>query len=135
MKKAATYGLLLTAVWTIITALRIVRYGATSSQLSADTAIVLGAAVWDSKPSPVFAERINHGLLLYESGQVATLLFTGGVGDHDRLAESEVARAYALQRGVPSHDIFIETRSRITYETFFLTLHYFQLLLGQVERC
>jgi uncharacterized SAM-binding protein YcdF (DUF218 family) len=82
----------------------------------ADAALVLGAGVWDSRPSPVFEERIRHAIYLYREGQVKALIFTGGLGAGDRLAEAEAARAYALARGVPGEHIYCETVSRITYE-------------------
>ncbi len=45
-----------------------------------DAALVLGAAVWQGKPSPVFEERIKHAIKLYTQGKVHTLIFTGGKG-------------------------------------------------------
>ncbi len=82
----------------------------------ADAAIVLGAAVWEETPSPVFEERIRHAIALYRRGDVKVLIFTGGVGDEDQLAEAEVAKQYAIQRGVPAEAIYCETTSTITYE-------------------
>jgi uncharacterized SAM-binding protein YcdF (DUF218 family) len=82
----------------------------------ADAAIVLGAAVWGDRPSPVFEQRIKHAVELYETGQVSTLVLTGGLGEGQERAESEVAREYAIRRGVDPADILIETRSTITYE-------------------
>jgi uncharacterized SAM-binding protein YcdF (DUF218 family) len=82
----------------------------------ADAAIVLGAAVWDDAPSPVFEERIRHAIALYRRGDVDALVFTGGVGAGDQLAEAEVARQYAIRRGVPASAIYCETASTITYE-------------------
>jgi uncharacterized SAM-binding protein YcdF (DUF218 family) len=82
----------------------------------ADAAIVLGAAIWDDRPSPVFRERINHAVDLYERGAVQALIFTGGVGQGEEYAESEVGRAYAVRAGVPAEVIAIETQSRTTYQ-------------------
>jgi uncharacterized SAM-binding protein YcdF (DUF218 family) len=76
----------------------------------------MGAAVWGARPSPVFAERIKHSIHLYQQGQVEAIIFTGGVGRGDQLAEGEAARTYAIARGVPAEDIFYETVSTITYE-------------------
>jgi uncharacterized SAM-binding protein YcdF (DUF218 family) len=95
---------------------RVNAYASVSDPLPADAAIVMGAAVWGSRPSPVFAERIKHGIHLYQQGQVEAIIFTGGLGRGDELAEAEAARAYALARGVPAKDIFYETVSTITYE-------------------
>ena len=44
----------------------------------ADAAIVLGAAAWYKRPSPVFEERIRHGIWLYQNGYVSKLIMTGG---------------------------------------------------------
>lgn len=81
-----------------------------------DAAIVLGAAAYYNQPSPVFKERIKHGLKLYEEGYVDKLIFTGGKGEGAPYAEAEVAKMYAMDQGVPEEDIFIETSSKITEE-------------------
>ncbi|ANY75977.1 multidrug MFS transporter [Paenibacillus ihbetae] len=91
-------------------------FGAKAEPVKSDAAIVLGAAVWDGKPSPVFQGRIDHALWLYEHQYVDKLIFTGGRGSALESAESEVARDYALARGVPEADIMIETASKITEE-------------------
>ncbi|GAL02189.1 EpiH/GdmH-related protein [Photobacterium aphoticum] len=82
----------------------------------ADAAIVLGAAVWDGQPSPVFEERINHGIWLYQHHKVKTLIFTGGVGAGDTQSEAQVAKAYAIAHGVPASAILLEGRSKYTRE-------------------
>ena len=82
----------------------------------ADAAIVLGAAVVRDRPSAVFRERINHAIQLYHDGTVQKLIFTGGVGNRDELAEAEVGRNYAIARGVDPADILLETNSTSTYE-------------------
>lgn len=79
-----------------------------------DAAIVLGAAAYYDDPSPVFEERIKHGIKLYEDGYVDSLIFTGGKGDGAAYAEAEVAQRYAIENGVPAEDIYIETASKIT---------------------
>jgi uncharacterized SAM-binding protein YcdF (DUF218 family) len=76
----------------------------------------MGAAVWGTRPSPVFAERIKHSIHLYQDGQVRAIIFTGGVGQGDQLAEGKVAKAYAIARGVPAEHVFCETVSTVTYE-------------------
>ncbi len=81
----------------------------------ADAIIVLGAAAYDAKPSPVFEERIRHGLDLYRRGYAPVLIFTGGYGGAGaRFSESQVARRYALRQQVPEDAILIETESRTT---------------------
>jgi uncharacterized SAM-binding protein YcdF (DUF218 family) len=92
----------------------IYRYQSSTTVEQADAAVVLGAAVWGSQPSPVFRERINHAVNLYHNGQVRMIIFTGGMGERDDAAEAEVARQYALAQGVPTEAILTETESQIT---------------------
>ncbi len=97
----------------------IYRYGSNSTRIQADAAIVLGAAAWGNQPSPVFRERLNHGIALYKAAKVKTLIFTGGKGDGDELAESIVGKRYAMQQGVAEADILTETRSRTTQQNLY----------------
>lgn len=106
----------LLSAWLIFLALEIAFYATQTTSTRADAAIVLGAGVIDERPSPVLRERINHALNLYRAGVVDTIIFTGGIGQGDRMTESEVARAYALEQGIPADRILIETASHITYE-------------------
>jgi len=119
MRKIAKILLLIAAIVILVfgvLASRIYSFGNTRSDASADAAIVLGAAVWSSGVSPVFRERINHGIDLYRTGKVRKLIFTGGQGNSGEPTESSAARDYALQSGVPAQDILIEEKSHTTYE-------------------
>lgn len=91
-------------------------YPNTSIPPQADAAIVLGAAAWGERPSPVFRERINHALELYRTGVVRKLIFTGGQADASEPAEAVVALRYAIERGIPAADVLIEVHSRSTGE-------------------
>jgi uncharacterized SAM-binding protein YcdF (DUF218 family) len=79
-----------------------------------DCAVVLGAGTFGADPSPVFEQRIKHGIGLHRRGVVSKIVFTGGQGEGAAHAESEVAARYALRAGVQQDDILIETRSRTT---------------------
>lgn len=85
----------------------------------ADGIIVLGAAVWGDRPSPVFRERINHAINLYKKKYATTVIFTGGKSDGDELAEAETAKQYAAVRGVASDSILIETLSKSTEQNLY----------------
>lgn len=104
------------ASWLSVLAIQIVDYGRIVEPQKADVAIVLGAAVYADRPSPVFEERIRHGIILHRKGVVRKLLFTGGYGDGARWAEADVAKRVALERGIPSQAILTETKSRTTRE-------------------
>ena len=109
-------GLLLSALWLGGVAAWIVHVGNRDQAASADAIVVLGAAAYDTRPSPVFAERIRHGIALYERGYAPRLVFPGGYGSGARFSESQVARSFALREGVPDEAILIETLSRTTYQ-------------------
>ena len=113
--------LLLLLLWLCGVALYIVSVGVrddvADNTIRADAIIVLGAAAYDARPSPVFEERIRHGIDLYKQNRAPTLILTGGFGGNGaRFAESQVARRYALRNGVPARAILIETVSRNTIE-------------------
>lgn len=99
-----------------ITAVRIYSYSSASTDIQADAAVVLGAAVWSQGVSPVFRERINHAIDLHRRGRVHKIIFTGGQGNRNEPTEAAAARSYALSNGVSPSDIFIEQRSHTTYE-------------------
>ncbi|MCL1991049.1 MAG: YdcF family protein [Defluviitaleaceae bacterium] len=101
-----------------VTAGRIWHYGSRDERQSADAAIILGAAAWHNHPSPVFLERIRHGIWLYEQGYVDYLIFTGGYGTGAEYSEAYVARRYALEAGIPFEFILIEEYSRTTEAHF-----------------
>ncbi|WP_045767038.1 YdcF family protein [Xanthomonas albilineans] len=104
----------LLGLWLLGVAIYIVWVGDRDQAAPADAIIVLGAAAYDAKPSPVFEERIRHALDLYRRGYAPTLIFTGGFGNGARFAEAQVARRYALRQGVPADAVLIETISRTT---------------------
>ncbi|MDR2536328.1 MAG: YdcF family protein [Treponema sp.] len=91
-------------------------YSKSKDPHSADAAVILGAAAWHDRPSPVFRERINHGIWLYKQGYVKKLIFTGGKSINAPFSESSVAQKYAIAQMIPAEDIYIEEYSRTTYE-------------------
>jgi uncharacterized SAM-binding protein YcdF (DUF218 family) len=116
MKTALKLCLVFLILTILFTALRIYTYGNNSVDASADAAVVLGAAVWSTSPSPVFRERINHAIELYRRGKVRKLIFTGGQGNSNEPTEAAAARSYALANGIPFQDILVEQKSHTTYE-------------------
>ena len=113
-----TWRLLLVVLfWLAGVAAYITWVGQRDDARPADAIIVLGAAAYDANPSPVFEERIRHGIDLYKRGLAPKLIFTGGYGGVGaRFSESQVARRYALRQGVPDKAILIESLSRNTHD-------------------
>ena len=106
----------LSVVIALSIAVNIWNYGKTDEKAPSDVAIVLGASVWEDGVSPVYRERINHAIALYEDGFVDYIILTGGFGEGSYKSDSQVAKEYALSQGVPEERILIEEKSTITEE-------------------
>lgn len=100
----------LTVAWNIVS------YSKVSFEPAADAAVVLGAAAWGNKPSPVYRERINEAIVLYNKGLVRYLVFTGGTPESDYPTEGWVGREFAIKHGVPEKAILVELTSRTTQQ-------------------
>ena len=107
---------LLLIVFAIGIAISIWNYGKVDEKAPADVAIVLGAAISDGEVSPVYRERINHAITLYEEGTVDFIILTGGFGEGSYKSDSQVAKEYALSQGIPEERLLIEEKSTITEE-------------------
>jgi uncharacterized SAM-binding protein YcdF (DUF218 family) len=86
----------------------------TNGDTSADAIVVLGAAQYAGRPSPVLRARIDHALALWRNGAGHSLVFTGGIGTGDTTSEALVSSVYARKRGVPDSVIVLETVGRTT---------------------
>src|SRR5437868_14498857 len=84
---------------------------------AADAIVVLGAAQYDGRPSPVLRARLDHAVALWEQHLAPHLILTGGMGDGDTTSEAAVGRRYAVKHGVPDSAILMETRGRTTTES------------------
>jgi uncharacterized SAM-binding protein YcdF (DUF218 family) len=93
---------------------RIWQQGATDERRPADAIVVLGAAQYDGRPSPVFEARLEHAVALWKEGVAPHFVVTGGKLPGDRTTEAAVARAYAIAHGVPAEAIFGEDEAHNT---------------------
>jgi uncharacterized SAM-binding protein YcdF (DUF218 family) len=62
----------------------------------------------------VFAARLDHAVDLWNRGLASSFVVTGGKLPGDRTTEAAVARAYAVERGVPEDAIFGEDTANNT---------------------
>ena len=84
---------------------------------SADAIVVLGAAQYDGRPSPVFQARLDHAAYLYEEQISPRVIVTGGKQPGDRFTEAGAGQDYLEGQGVPTEDITGETKGRTTYQS------------------
>lgn len=74
----------------------------------ADVIVVLGAAEYNGRPSPVFRARLDHALQLYQRGLAPLIMTTGGAGGDPVYTEGQVGRDYLVRRGIPAEHIVVE---------------------------
>ena len=85
----------------------------------ADCILVLGCGVReDGSPSLMLRDRLEKGIELYEAGTAPKLLMSG---DHGRKDYDEVnlMKSYAMGKGVPSEDIFMDHAGFSTYDSMY----------------
>ena len=80
----------------------------------ADVILVLGAAEYRGRPSPILEARLNHALFLYRQGMAPRIITTGGKGGDPMFTEGEVGRAYLSRHGIPSEAIIVESEGETT---------------------
>jgi uncharacterized SAM-binding protein YcdF (DUF218 family) len=101
-------------VLVVRTALRIEEQSTRDEARPADVILVLGAAEYRGKPSPVLRGRLDHGLDLYRAQMAPLILTTGGAGGDPTFTEGVVGRDYLVKRGVPSEAILVESEGETT---------------------
>lgn len=108
----------LTATWAVNKIQSVSREIEQQSRLDeaqlADIIIVLGAAEYRGRPSPVLEARLNHALFLYLQHFAPRILTTGGAGGDPTFTEGGVAHNYLSRHGVPSEAILVESEGEST---------------------
>ena len=100
-----------------VSAAGVVAWGRRDHAQPADAIVVLGAAQYGGRPSPVLRARLDHAIGLWRRGLAPTLVLTGGTGFGDTTSEAAVGRRYAMRRGVPDSAIVLERWGRTTSES------------------
>jgi uncharacterized SAM-binding protein YcdF (DUF218 family) len=79
--------------------------------------VVLGAAQYNGRPSPVLKARLDHALQLYNNKLAPAIITTGSYGSDPNYSEAEVGRKYLVQHGAQVADIVTEQGSGTTYDS------------------
>jgi uncharacterized SAM-binding protein YcdF (DUF218 family) len=121
MKRAVWVGSALLAaallVYVSYVSVRIERQSTRDEAQPADVILVLGAAEYRGRPSPVLRARLDHALELYNQQLAPRILTTGGAGGDPVYTEGGVGRSYLMSHGVPSESIIVETEGESTLES------------------
>jgi uncharacterized SAM-binding protein YcdF (DUF218 family) len=83
----------------------------------ADAIVVLGAAQYEGRPSPVLRARLDHAISLWNAGLAPRMIVTGGRGVGDTTSEAAVGMRYLVQHGIPADSISMDTEGLTTSES------------------
>lgn len=79
--------------------------------------VVLGAAQYVGRPSPVLRARLDHAVVLWRKNLAPVLIVTGGTGTGDTTSEAAVSQRYVVNHGVPREAVLLETEGRTTSQS------------------
>jgi len=119
LSTAALLGVVLVAV-VVVTFVAVWRAAHTDDASTVDRAdaiVVLGAAEYDGRPSPVFAGRLEHAQLLYEQHRAPIVIVLGGGQPGDVTTEAEAGWDYLVQQGLPADAVVAEPVGHSTLES------------------
>src|SRR6202158_4720345 len=116
-RRVVTIGMVtLFALW-LVSAVAVLVWSSRDEARPAQAIVVLGAAQYAGKPSPVLRARLDHALDLWNRHLASLLILTGGTGSGDTTSEAAVGRKYAKRHGVPDSSILVENEGRTTSES------------------
>jgi uncharacterized SAM-binding protein YcdF (DUF218 family) len=92
----------------------IARQSSIDEARTADAILVLGAAEYRGRPSPVLKARLDHALELFHKKLAPVVITTGGAGGDPDFTEGGVGRSYLIENNVPSEAIIVEREGETT---------------------
>lgn len=104
---------------------QIIRNNDYSNLQDIDCIVVLGAGVWGENPSPMLEDRLLEGIKLYENNVAPKIIMTGDHG-REEYDEVNVMKKFAMDKGVPSGDIFMDHAGFSTYESLYRAKEIFE---------
>jgi uncharacterized SAM-binding protein YcdF (DUF218 family) len=116
-RRIVTIGMVTVFSLWVVSAVAVLVWSSRDEARPAQAIVVLGAAQYAGKPSPVLRARLDHALDLWNRHLASLLILTGGTGSGDTTSEAAVGRKYAEKHGVPDSAILVENEGRTTSES------------------
>jgi len=121
MKRVVWYAIALAILALLISivylSVRIERQSTRDEAQPADVILVLGAAEYRGRPSPVLKARLDHALELYNRKLAPRIMTTGGAGGDPVFTEGGVGRSYLTSHGVPDEAVIVENEGESTVQS------------------
>ena len=106
------------AFYLVVVFLTVWNAGVRDSGEKGDAIVVMGAAQYDGRPSPLLESRLQHALEMWRDEQRAPLVaVTGGKQEGDRFTEAQASRQWLIDAGVDKDAIISEEVGRSTWES------------------
>jgi uncharacterized SAM-binding protein YcdF (DUF218 family) len=86
------------------------------TQASARAIVVMGAAQWNGRPSPVLKDRLDHAAALYRAGRAPLIIVTGGKQPGDRVTQGVTGYDYLTATGIPASAVKLENQGTDSYQ-------------------
>jgi uncharacterized SAM-binding protein YcdF (DUF218 family) len=83
----------------------------------AQAILVLGAAQYNGRPSPVLQARLDHAASLYQKGLADIVVVTGGKQPGDRYTEASASADYLASKGIPQDKVLREVDGRNSWQS------------------
>jgi len=115
--KAIAVAITAMVVAVVVLSIRVEEQSQRDEARPADVILVLGAAEYRGRPSPVLKARLDHALELYQRKLAPRIMTTGGAGGETVFTEGTVGRAYLTSRGVPPEAVIVESEGESTVES------------------
>jgi len=116
-RRMLTIGVVMVFCLWLVSAVAVLVWSSRDEARPAQAIVVLGAAQYAGKPSPVLRARLDHAVDLWNRHFASLLILTGGTGSGDTTSEAAVGKNYAKKHGVPDSAILVENEGRTTSES------------------
>ncbi len=97
-----------------------------SSNSDIDCILVLGAGVWQNKPSHMLEDRLLQAVLLYKNNVASKIIVSGDHGQED-YDEVNVMKSFLIEHGIPSEDIFMDHAGFSSYDSIYRAKEIFKV--------
>lgn len=114
LRQALVLGFLAAAIAYTVSLIMVLVMSQQDQRRPVDAIVVLGAAQYNGRPSPVLRARLDHALALYRDQLAPLVVVTGGIGRGDTTSEALVGQRYLVAHGVPQDAAVAQGEGRTT---------------------
>src|SRR6478736_3141808 len=126
VRRVVTFLVVAVLAYYLVTVFQVWRAAESDDTRHSQALIVLGAAQYNGRPSPVYRARLDHAADLYRRGVAPVVVVTGGKQPGDQFTEAGAGADYLHTKGVPDTAILRETTGRSSWESLAASARFLQ---------